>query len=235
MFKYLINAISKGLAFSKAEARGTLVLAILSIFFVFGTKITIHQIKSSQSIAQDTVRLEDWVAEVQASYSLKTESKRKVYSKSTDQLAPQKETQKEVKTNKKVEIKPVIKDLNKASAEDLQSIRGIGKAYSNRIIKYRQLLGGFAKTSQLSEVYGLTPELIDEITNRFSIQSEVRMIPINSDSAKLLAGHPYVSYDLAWIIINYRKQNGDINNGSELRKIKAIDDSTFNRLSPYLK
>ena len=64
--------------------------------------------------------------------------------------------------------------------------------------------------------------------------SQPQPLNINSDSAKVLANHPYVSYDLAWIIINYRKQHGDITSSNDLKKVKALDEETFARLEPYL-
>ena len=59
--------------------------------------------------------------------------------------------------------------------------------------------------------------------------SAPKLLNINADSAKVLSNHPYISYDLAWIIINYRKQNGDITSANELKKILAIDEETFTR------
>ena len=158
-----------------------------------------------------------------------------VDNKSTSTPNPQ---SKEIKT---VEVKipeiekHVIYDLNTATADDLRKIKGIGKVYSERIVKYRNMLGGFSNKDQLSEVYGINDELINKITNDFSIQSDNEAIPINSDSVKILAGHPYISYDLAWVIINYRKQNGDISEFEDLKKIKALDDSVLQKLRPYIK
>ena len=49
-------------------------------------------------------------------------------------------------------VKKVI-DLNSASLDDLISLRGIGDTYAKRIIKFRDLLGGFISKEQIKEVY----------------------------------------------------------------------------------
>ncbi|MEO9872888.1 ComEA family DNA-binding protein [Ekhidna sp.] len=130
---------------------------------------------------------------------------------------------------------PEILDLNQASAEELRKVKGIGPAYSERIVKYRNMLGGFNDTTQLEEVYGLESGVISELLKNFAIQSSVSRFEINSDSIKSLVKHPYISYDLARVIINYRKVHGDINTAEEFRKIKAVDEYTFLRLKPYLE
>ena len=49
-------------------------------------------------------------------------------------------------------------DINKASVEDWSKITGIGPVLSDRIIRYKNKLGGFYHVDQLIEVYGLAPE-----------------------------------------------------------------------------
>src|SRR5690606_31569388 len=71
-----------------------------------------------------------------------------------------------------------IRDLNKATADELQQVKGIGPAYSERIVKYRDLLGGFIDQDQLNEVYGLKEETIEELNKYFSIQSPVQRFNI---------------------------------------------------------
>ena len=105
---------------------------------------------------------------------------------------------------------------------------------SNRIVKFRNRLGGFSENEQLSEVYGLPPETVDEALKHFSVQSRPEPIDFNNDSAKVLAMHPYISYDLAWVILNYRKQHGDISSFEDLEKIQALDEETLEKLKPYL-
>ena len=236
MLRYLILAIKRFFGFSRVEAQGTLILIFIMLIAISGSRFYIGKLKS-KPYEDESEELAEWIAFIDASIEINTEppfvekhdylpippesftSKPPILEKDTL------ESQKEI----------VIRDLNTASLLDLQSVRGIGKVYSERIIKYRNQLGGFSHEDQLYEVYGLKEEAIKSIKESFEIQSPVRAIEINADSAKVLARHPYISYDLAWIIINYRKQHGDIKSADDLREIKALDQHTISRIEPYLK
>ena len=50
-------------------------------------------------------------------------------------------------------------DLNTADSTTLMALKGIGPVFSVRIVKYRELLGGYYETAQLQEVYGCRPKL----------------------------------------------------------------------------
>ncbi|MFK7951379.1 MAG: ComEA family DNA-binding protein [Ekhidna sp.] len=244
MFKFIINAISRALGFSKTEAKGTLML----IFIIFSGLVTsqalVREMKSrSSSTVQNSEELQAWIKSVEASYELKkqksVEFDKSVYLPKNDynkktSFVPKKRLKESEKRIRK-ETPLVILDLNKATPEQLQRVNGIGPSYSERIVKYRELLGGFADSTQLVEVYGLDEEIAAKVLSQFSIQSEVLKIPINSDSLKVLARHPYISYDMAKIILNYRKAHGDYVQPEELMKIKTIDEQVFLRLKPYLE
>ncbi len=64
------------------------------------------------------------------------------------------------------EMQPI--DLNRADAETLASLRGIGPALTGRIIDYRNRHGGFTHISELMEVKGIGPRktaaIIDDLT-----------------------------------------------------------------------
>ncbi len=241
MLKHLINAISRGLSFSKTESRGTLVLIFIISMALIASKARISYLRNQPAIPADSITYE-WIEKV-ASYHSKKESDKRLDKKNTASV----HSKNVLKKNKSVKIASLsnpsnkkesvvlVKDLNFATAEELQSVKGIGPSFSKRIIKYRNLLGGFVDSTQLHEVYGLKPETIKNLLRNFNVQSKVTPIDINSDSINLLAKHPYVSFDVARIIINYRQQHGDIKSAEDLKNIKAIDDSTFLRLKPYLE
>jgi competence protein ComEA len=63
-----------------------------------------------------------------------------------------------------------FKNINRATAEDLKKIHGIGAVYSKRIIAYRNSLNGFKSMDQLYKVYGLDSLLIKKIMLRFNLE-----------------------------------------------------------------
>ncbi|HKJ49032.1 MAG TPA: helix-hairpin-helix domain-containing protein [Christiangramia sp.] len=138
-----------------------------------------------------------------------------------------------------VESKPselMILDLNSASAEDLKSINGVGEVLSQRIVKYRLSIGGFLNSIQLNDVYGLSPEVIDKINQKFKILNmpDITIRNINSVTASELAEIPYINEVLAREIISYRNLNEGIGSFEELAKINRFPYDKIDRIKLYL-
>jgi len=127
------------------------------------------------------------------------------------------------------------KNLNATSANDLKQISGIGEKLSTRIIKFRDRLGGFHELNQLNDVYGLDSLVIEKITENFHLTDSLSKIDINHISEKDLSKHPYISYKIARVIVNYRQQHGVFKNGSDLLKIHIIDKGLLAKITPYLR
>lgn len=62
-------------------------------------------------------------------------------------------------------------DLNSADADSLARIRGIGPALANRIVAAREARGGFRSVSELDDVDGIGPKLLERIA------AEVDVVP----------------------------------------------------------
>ena len=76
MFKFILDAISNTLGFSKVEARGTLVLIFIMLTGIAFSKFYEQTLKNPTPFNEDeAAALDQWVAEVNSSYSLKTPSK----------------------------------------------------------------------------------------------------------------------------------------------------------------
>ncbi|MDR2835629.1 MAG: helix-hairpin-helix domain-containing protein [Bacteroidales bacterium] len=127
-------------------------------------------------------------------------------------------------------------NLNTATAEELQKISGIGPSFSNRIIEYKNKLGGFINEEQLKEIYGFTDELYNSIEeNIFIDEINIKKININTADYMKLISHPYIDKANANLILNYKKFAGKINSIDELVKQKAITEEFYDKIKPYLK
>jgi DNA uptake protein ComE-like DNA-binding protein len=126
-------------------------------------------------------------------------------------------------------------DLNKCDSAMLDRLPGIGPVLSARIIKYRNLLGGFISREQLKEVYGLTEESFNRIAERvFADSSDVTFIGINSAGYKELIRHPYFErYDVQ-AILKFRELQGSINSLTELTDNKILTPEKAKRIGSYL-
>ncbi len=130
----------------------------------------------------------------------------------------------------------IRKDLNTATAEDLKKIYGIGEKLSNRIIKFRDRLGGFLVNEQLYDVYGLESEVVIRTLEKFTVlkQPEVQQININTASAEQISQLIYISYELAEDIVFYREDNNGITTFDELRNIDSFPSEKMERIALYL-
>ena len=126
-------------------------------------------------------------------------------------------------------------ELNSADTTMLKQIYGIGSVLSNRIVRYRDLLGGFHSKNQLLNVYALDTNVYEDFKHQISVDlSLVQKIDINFASANELSKHPFISYKLANSIVNYRSNHGKFSRDYELMNLYLIDTVTFNILLPYL-
>lgn len=131
--------------------------------------------------------------------------------------------------------KPVLHvDLNTINMEDIQCVNGIGPSYAKRIIKYREILGGYTNINQLKEVYGMDAQRFQQISPSFTITLDsIHKLPLNSASYSQLKWHPYISKDLAYEITDYRKIHGKFNSVEDLKKISLINDSLYQKIYLY--
>jgi competence protein ComEA len=143
------------------------------------------------------------------------------------------------KGNFKKRVKPRIAlfDLNQADTSQLKKIYGIGPVIANRIIKFRYALGGFIHQDQLTEVYGLSPAVVNEITKYSFIDKdyEPKKLKINFASIGDLSRHPYLSFEEAKNIVNYRTINGPFKTVENLIESQLIDQAKIDKVTNYLQ
>ncbi len=126
-------------------------------------------------------------------------------------------------------------ELNSADTTALMQLKGIGKVFASRIIKYRDMLGGFTSKDQLKEVYGVDSVLYQSIQAFISVNPDaIQKININFADVQLMGKHPYLHYDKAKEIINYRKQAGNFERIEDVRNAVFITDEQYKKLKPYL-
>lgn len=143
----------------------------------------------------------------------------------------------ERRTFPKTEKYPIgtVVELNTADTTILKKIPGIGSTFARRIIKYRELLGGFFTVEQLREVYGLDEERYNAMKSWFSADmSLICPLEIHKISFKELCKHPYINYQQARIIEQLRKQKGKLSGWENLQLLEEFTETDKERLTPYL-
>ena len=71
----------------------------------------------------------------------------------------------------------VKQDLNKATALELQKVRGIGIVLSNRIVSHKDRIQAYSSMEQLNEVYGLSSEVRKFLAVYFEIREPLPIQP----------------------------------------------------------
>lgn len=124
-------------------------------------------------------------------------------------------------------------NLNRADEESLEALPGIGPVLSERIIRYRELLGGYYSVDQLLEVYGLRDEHFVKAEKHLYVESE-EVIRMDLDTIRFrdLLRHPYASYHLTKELFDCQSE------GIFIDSIEThLEDSLqlpFLKLKPYL-
>jgi len=143
-----------------------------------------------------------------------------------------------VKNNKSEEqALPILIDINVADTNQLMEVVGIGHILSNRIIKYRDLLGGFSNIDQLNDVYGLQGKSLENLKSVVYIDSlfTPKKIKINFSDWEEMVKHPYINSRLANDLLDLRSNKGYMNRIDQLRDIPYLSDSILRRIEPYIE
>ncbi len=122
-------------------------------------------------------------------------------------------------------------NMNNGQAIDFIRLPGIGQVLAERIIRYRNQLGGFVDKAQLLEVYGVDSTLVAQLTPMLVLDpANVQRIDIWGGSFKELIAHPYLDAGMTKAII-YARRKKDVQALESLIR-DASDVSSF--LSRYV-
>jgi len=129
----------------------------------------------------------------------------------------------------------LIIEINSADTLDLQQLKGIGPSFAKRIVKYRDMLGGYYSKSQLLEVYGMDSARYEGFKDFVIVNPDsVKKIDINSATIKQLIKHPYIDFYTAKTIVKNRQKAGKYNDVSELKDSSVLPEEPYRKVRPYL-
>ena len=134
---------------------------------------------------------------------------------------------------KKTYPKEII-EINTADSMAIVYLKGIGPSYTKRIIKYRNLLGGFHSLNQLKEIYGMTDSLFILLSSQIKWDKKnITKIAINTIDVTALRKHPYFTYTSAQAIINYRTKHGKLTE-QDMRTLGIFNEEKLTLILPYV-
>ena len=119
-------------------------------------------------------------------------------------------------------------DINQAAVEDWQLLPGIGPVLANRIVQYRDRMGGFSTVLQLKKVFGITDTLLQQLAPFLQVNlNTLPKLDLNKVSITMLSERTGISPAVARGILIYRQQNGPFQSVEDLKKIVFITDSVY--------
>jgi competence protein ComEA len=126
-------------------------------------------------------------------------------------------------------------EINTADSLELIRVPGIKGYTAMKIIELRNKLGGFYSREQLREVYRIDSARYSEIEPFIIVdQFMVKYININKATIDEMKIHPYIRYNLANVIVNYRQQHGLFTSIQDIQKIHLVDADLYRKIAPYL-
>jgi competence ComEA-like helix-hairpin-helix protein len=143
------------------------------------------------------------------------------------------------KTGKKEETTTTVsytkQNINTINNIQIQKISSIEQKIAQRIVNYREKLGGFVHINQLKEVYGMDSNCFLRLKDYFYTDgTNIKKLNINELGIKELSQHPYIDYYIAKSIVTYRQQHGKYNSVEDVKKAVHFYDELYKKIVPYL-
>jgi competence protein ComEA len=133
------------------------------------------------------------------------------------------------------ERKYAVVDINTADTAAFIALPGIGNKLALRIVNFRDKLGGFYSIEQIGETYGLPDSVFRKIKPFLKLETNlIKKININTATKDEMKSHPYIKWNLANAIVEYRNQHGNFTSLEDLKKISLITMEVFDKIKFYL-
>jgi len=140
------------------------------------------------------------------------------------------------KQDKKPQYAIVKLELNECDTSDIVVVPQFGSKRAQKLVEYRENLGGFYAFEQVKEVFILQNIEVEFLKKYFTLNpSLVRKININTASYKELTAHPYIDSYLAKLMINYREKKGGFSSMEEVQKATNAYQELIEKLRYYIE
>lgn len=223
------EALRSFLTFNYAERRGVIALVML-IFAIEGVNALLPSMIGKEN--HDFSAFEEEIRVLEARMNCPdTLQKAKPVSNFKSYTRPKPVYEKSLRPPRP----PVRVNLNTADTSRLQMLHGIGPSFARRIVKYREMLGGYYDISQLLEVFGMDSARLDMFREQIILEADsIRKMAVNEAEFGELLRHPYLDYETVKDIVNYRDHTGPIPHPDTLRRIIGYEPM-FEKVRNYVQ
>lgn len=126
-------------------------------------------------------------------------------------------------------------EINTADSMALSQIPFLPKYLIKSILNYRNSLGGFYSKNQLLEIRTMKEEIFNNICDYIEVDtSQIKKINIKYADYNELSTHPYISKDLAYRIVKFRRRQGIFFTIDELIKQGVMSAKEYHKIKFYV-
>lgn len=129
---------------------------------------------------------------------------------------------------------PKIFEINTGDTTDFMNLYGIGRVYSNRILGFRESLGGFFSVDQIKDVWGIEDSLYQSIRPFLTVDpTMINKRNINNMDRDSLNKHPYINWQKSKTILAYKSAHGDYTDMNDFYKLHLLEDEFVDTMKLY--
>lgn len=140
------------------------------------------------------------------------------------------------KQEKKQQYTIVKLELNFCDTSQIVVVPQFGTKRAQKLVEYRENLGGFYSFEQVKEVFILQNIEVEFLKKYFTLNTSlIRKINVNTATYKELVLHPYIDSYLAKLIINHRDKKGNFTTVEEVQKATHAFQELMDKLQPYIE
>ncbi len=127
-------------------------------------------------------------------------------------------------------------EINTINKKNLKQLELIDSLTIEKLMRYKKALGGFVYLNQIYEIENIDTANFHKLKSHLTIDTlSIKTININTCTVYDLSKHPYITYNVATAIINYRNTHGKYKQLSDLKKCMAVTDVFLLKMKPYFR
>lgn len=226
------NSVKKG--FSRFERNGIILLCTLIIISIVSKKYAVQCLSKNNTPLSSVDR--NKLAQLQQQISEAKESYANNYNTKDDNDKDKKYSENKTTYTKKDYYDFTI-EVNSATAEEYEKLYGIGKVFAERIVTFRDKLGGFYSVNQIKHVYGIEDSTFQKFKKNLTIKpAKVKKININTATFEELTANPYFFSTVAKQIIGYRTKVKPFASIDDIKNLYFVKDhpEQYEKMLPYV-
>jgi DNA uptake protein ComE-like DNA-binding protein len=127
-------------------------------------------------------------------------------------------------------------DINQADSASLDALPGISPKLAGRMIRFRQLFGGFVSVSQVKDMPGFFADSYETLTKKARAGSvSIKPLNLNYCTFKELLLLPGMNYERVKAILTHRERNGFFRKTEDLVTLNLAEPELYLKIAPYIE